>query len=93
MTSEKLLEGSRFLTRNRSELSIHTSSEISSKKMKEDKKINLLIINDSKFDAGKEITQGIQSIDSAREQLISARKAIKNIHLTKLKRPLLKLAD
>jgi hypothetical protein len=28
--------------------------------MKEDEKINLLIINVSKFDAGKEITQGIQ---------------------------------
>jgi len=27
--------------------------------MKEDEKINLLIINVSKFDAGKEITQGI----------------------------------
>ena len=62
-------------------------------KMKEDEKINLLIINVSKFDAGKEITQGIQSVDSAREQLISARKAIKNIHLTKLKGPLLKLSD
>jgi len=45
--------------------------------MKEDKKIILLIINVSKFDAGKEITQGIQSVDSARELLISARKAIK----------------
>ena len=61
--------------------------------MKEYEKINLLIINVSKFDAGKEITQGIQSVDSAREQLISAREAIKNIHLTKLKGPLLKLAD
>jgi TPP-dependent trihydroxycyclohexane-1,2-dione (THcHDO) dehydratase len=61
--------------------------------MKEDEKINLLIINVSKFDAGKEITQGIQSVDSAREQLINARKAIKNIHLTKLRGPLLKLAD
>ena len=62
-------------------------------KMKEDEKINLLIINVSKFDAGKEITQGIQSVDSARELLISARKAIKNIHLTKLRGPLLKLSD
>ena len=62
-------------------------------KMKEDEKINLLIINVSKFDAGKEITQGIKSVDLAREQLISARKAIKNIHLTKLRGPLVKLAD
>ena len=61
--------------------------------MKEDEKINLLIINVSKFDAGKEITQGIQSVDSARELLISARKAIKNIYLTKLMGPLLKLSD
>jgi hypothetical protein len=61
--------------------------------MKEDEKINLLIINVSKFDAGKEITQGIQAVDSARELLISARKAIKNIHLTKLRGSLLKLSD
>ena len=62
-------------------------------KMKEDEKLNLIIINVSKFDAGKEITQGIQSVDSAIKQPISARKAIKNIHLTKLMGPLLKLSD
>jgi hypothetical protein len=61
--------------------------------MKEEEKENQVVVNVSKFDAGKEIIQGIHCVDSAREQLISARKAIKKIQLTKLKGPLLKLAD
>jgi hypothetical protein len=62
-------------------------------RMKEEDKESLVVVNVSKFDAGKEIMQGIHCVDSAREQLISARKAIKKIQLTKLKGPLLKLAD
>ena len=62
-------------------------------RMKEEEKENQVVVNVSKFDAGKEIMQGIHCVDSAREQLISARKAIKKIQLTKLKGPLLKLAD
>jgi len=62
-------------------------------RMKEEEKENQVVVNVSKFDAGKEIIQGIYCVDPAREQLISARKAINKIKLTTLKGPLLKLAD
>ena len=45
-------------------------------RMKEEDKESLVVVNVSKVDGGKEIIKGIHCVDSAREQLISSRKAI-----------------